>query len=56
MEDQDSKIKLGKEKISLDIPSSILARLDAVRKEKKHTRTAWIMKAILEKLANDLKK
>ena len=55
MHNTKSKVSIGKEKISLDIPSNILTKLDLARKKNASSRTSWIVKAILEKLANDLK-
>jgi metal-responsive CopG/Arc/MetJ family transcriptional regulator len=47
---------IGKKKISLDLPANILIKLDIERKKIKSSRTSWIVRAILEKLSNDLRK
>jgi metal-responsive CopG/Arc/MetJ family transcriptional regulator len=47
---------IGKRKISLDLPANILNKLDLERKKTKSPRTSWIVRAILEKLSNDIRR
>lgn len=43
-----------KTKVSIDVPTIILNKIDSARKKEKITRSAWMVMAAMEKLNEDV--